>query len=238
VRLAVVASLGAHGLAVLALVAMAGRRPPAIDRVAVAVEVSGPARSTAAAPAARVESHPDRSPSAAGVGGPIARGSDNARARTAAPAAPPRVAAGAAPPPAGTAGTPAPATSAGTTTSPAADTPSAESHPDRSPSAAGVGGPIARGSDETVAPDADAIHAAVAAAVHYPRLARGQGAEGRVVVRFRIDDAGVPQELAIVTSAGAILDAAARAAVERAAPFRSPPGWVRVPVEFTLHDGR
>jgi periplasmic protein TonB len=102
------------------------------------------------------------------------------------------------------------------------------------PAAAGVGGHLSRGSDSARAPDPEVIRAAVQRTVKYPRLAQAQGMTGRVVVRFRIDDSGNPAEVSIVTSASAILDAAARDAVLRAGPFREPPGWVRVPVDFSL----
>jgi protein TonB len=86
------------------------------------------------------------------------------------------------------------------------------------------------------APDAIAVRAAVADAIRYPRAARAQGLQGTVAVRFRIAPGGAAEELEVVVSAGAILDAAAVDAVRRAAPFASPPGWVRVPVIFSLHD--
>ena len=86
------------------------------------------------------------------------------------------------------------------------------------------------------APDPSAIHSAIARVVRYPRLARSQRLEGQVIVRFHIDAAGAPSDLGVVTSAGDLLDAAAREAVLRAAPYQSPPGWVRVPVIFSLHD--
>jgi periplasmic protein TonB len=85
------------------------------------------------------------------------------------------------------------------------------------------------------APDPDSIRSSISAAIHYPRLARSQGLSGRVLVRFRVQPDGSPAEVSILESAGPILDAAARDAVARAAPFRSPPGWVRVPVDFSLH---
>jgi protein TonB len=86
--------------------------------------------------------------------------------------------------------------------------------------------------------DPDAVRSRIDRAVSYPRLARRQGLEGRVVVRFRIDSQGAPHEVAIVQSAGAILDEAARDAVGRAAPYPSTPGWVRVPVDFSLRAAR
>src|SRR5262249_4781697 len=108
------------------------------------------------------------------------------------------------------------------------------------PAASGVGGPIPRAPDiapsPSPTPDPTVIHAAIAAAIRYPRLARSQGLEGRVIVRFRIEPSGAPADVSIVSSAGALLDAAAREAVERAAPYHSAPGWVRVPVDFSLHD--
>jgi protein TonB len=74
--------------------------------------------------------------------------------------------------------------------------------------------------------------------IRYPRLAERQGLEGRVVVRFRLDDGGQPHEVQIVASGGALLDDAAREAVMRAAPFAPTPGWVRVPVDFSLRRAR
>jgi protein TonB len=86
------------------------------------------------------------------------------------------------------------------------------------------------------APDPVAIRAAIAGVVRYPRLARSQGLEGQVTVRFHIEPSGSASDLQIMASAGTLLDEAARDAVLRAAPYRSPPGWVRVPVIFSLHD--
>ena len=83
----------------------------------------------------------------------------------------------------------------------------------------------------------ESIRAAIAAVIRYPRIARSQGLTGRVVVRFRIAG-GRPQEVQIVTSAGAILDGAATDAVNRAAPFDQPDGWVRVPVDFSMQATR
>jgi TonB family protein len=76
-----------------------------------------------------------------------------------------------------------------------------------------------------------AIRAAIERVVVYPRLARRQGIEGTVVVRFRVEDGGMPAELSVVQSVAG-LDEAAVAAVRKAAPFRSGPGWVRVPIVF------
>ena len=85
-------------------------------------------------------------------------------------------------------------------------------------------------------PDPTAVRSAIASSVRYPRLARTQGLEGTVLLRFHIDASGAPSDLSVLASAGALLDSAATDAVHRAAPFHSPPGWVRVPVVFSLHD--
>jgi len=88
----------------------------------------------------------------------------------------------------------------------------------------------------TESPDPESIRASIASSIHYPRLARTQGLQGEVIVRFRIDPSGAVSDLSVVTSVAPLLDAAARDAVLSAAPYRSPPGWVRVPVIFSLHD--
>jgi TonB family protein len=84
--------------------------------------------------------------------------------------------------------------------------------------------------------DSEAIRGAIAGVIRYPRIARRQGIEGRVVVRFRVVD-GRAEGLQVVESAGAILDEAALQAVMRAGPFKGE-GWVRVPVDFLLHAQR
>jgi len=82
--------------------------------------------------------------------------------------------------------------------------------------------------------DPDAIRDAIQAKIQYPRVARAQGIKGTVIVRFRVGEGGMPQDISIFQSAGDILDEAVRRAVERAAPFSTGAGWVRVPVEFAL----
>ena len=85
--------------------------------------------------------------------------------------------------------------------------------------------------------NAEAIRRAIAGVIRYPRIARSQGLTGRVVIRFRME-AGHPRDVAVVESKGAILDGAAKEAVERAAPYDEPDGWVRVPVDFSLQPPR
>jgi protein TonB len=82
--------------------------------------------------------------------------------------------------------------------------------------------------------DATTVRSAVQATLRYPALARKRGLEGTVMLRFHIGAAGAIDSLAVVTSAGDALDDAAREAVRRAAPFRTGPGWVRIPVVFDL----
>lgn len=98
-------------------------------------------------------------------------------------------------------------------------------------------GPGAAPTPRTAGVDAGAVRRAVQRALRYPKLARDRGVEGTVVLRFRIDDAGRARELEVVASGGALLDEAAREAVERAQPFASPPGGVRIPVVFELEGG-
>jgi protein TonB len=83
-------------------------------------------------------------------------------------------------------------------------------------------------------PDPDVVAAAVQDAVRYPRMARERGLEGRVVVRFRIDDEGMAREITVTRSAGELLDEAAVEAVKRAQPFPTGAGLVVVPVRFVL----
>jgi protein TonB len=84
--------------------------------------------------------------------------------------------------------------------------------------------------------DAALVQRRVQAAVRYPREARQQGLEGTVVVRARLSADGVVDELHVVGSVDPLLDDEAAAAVRRAAPFGTGPGWVRIPVVFRLSD--
>jgi len=54
----------------------------------------------------------------------------------------------------------------------------------------------------------------------YPEEAVNQGQEGKVTISFTLDDAGTVKDIGVLKSSGsAILDSAAMAAVEKAAPF-------------------
>jgi protein TonB len=80
-----------------------------------------------------------------------------------------------------------------------------------------------------------AIRERIQAAIVYPTLARMRRLEGVAQVRFAIAADGRPQELAVAGSTGhAILDRAALAAVEAAAPLPWVYGLLEVPVRFEL----
>jgi protein TonB len=100
----------------------------------------------------------------------------------------------------------------------------------------GVGGagPPATAPAPRPRPDAAAIHAAVQRALRYPRVARERGLEGTVVVRFAIREGGSVAELEVVSSPDPLLGQAALDAVRAAAPFASPAGTIKLPVEFSL----
>jgi protein TonB len=69
----------------------------------------------------------------------------------------------------------------------------------------------------------------------YPEEAVRRGQQGEVILRIRIGAGGVPREIRVARSSGALLlDEAARRGVVRAAPLPSDPGWVEVPVRFRL----
>ena len=79
------------------------------------------------------------------------------------------------------------------------------------------------------------IRERIQAAVVYPPLARLRRLEGVALVRFAIAADGRPQGLAVSGSTGhAILDRAALAAVEAAAPLPWVYGPLEVPVRFEL----
>jgi TonB family protein len=101
---------------------------------------------------------------------------------------------------------------------------------------AGAGGG-SRGGAGPGGPDPRALIAArVAAQRHYPLLARRRGLEGLVLVEFAVGDDGVARDVAVVQSAGAVLDEAARTAVLRARALPRVAGRVQVPVRFRLTD--
>jgi len=75
----------------------------------------------------------------------------------------------------------------------------------------------------------------IQARIIYPEEAVRRGEQGEVLLRIRIGTGGIPKEIRITRSSGALrLDEAARRGVVRAAPLPSDPGWVEVPVRFRL----
>jgi TonB family protein len=79
------------------------------------------------------------------------------------------------------------------------------------------------------------IRERIQAAVVFPPLARMRRLEGVAQVRFEIAADGRPREIAVADSTGhAILDRAALAAVEAAAPLPWVYGLLEVPVRFEL----
>lgn len=79
------------------------------------------------------------------------------------------------------------------------------------------------------------IRERIQAALVYPPLARLRQLEGVAQVRFQVAADGRPQGLAVAGSTGhAILDRAALAAVEAAAPLPWVYGLLEVPVRFEL----
>ncbi len=69
----------------------------------------------------------------------------------------------------------------------------------------------------------------------YPRLARKNGIEGVVRLRFRIRPEGRVEKVEIVKSSGSeILDTASVSTVYRAGPMPAVNGWVEVPIAYVL----
>lgn len=177
---------------------------------------------------------------------PAVAGGPDAGANTPAPAAvPPPRPAGAVP--AGEPAAPVPATD-DPVLSPLAGRGTAEREV---PPGAGADGTVDGGGDSATggsrvsgsadaAPEAGGRSAAVLRAriqerIVYPAEAVRRGQEGEVLLRVRIGIGGVPREIRVARSSGArILDEAARRGVVRAAPLPSDPGWIEIPVRFSL----
>lgn len=79
------------------------------------------------------------------------------------------------------------------------------------------------------------LRARIESRIVYPEEAIRRGQEGEVLLRIRVGEGGVPQEIRVARSSGArTLDEAARNGVARAAPLPSLPGWFEVPIRFSL----
>lgn len=71
----------------------------------------------------------------------------------------------------------------------------------------------------------------------YPYLARKKHIEGTVLAEFRLDAAGMPENMKIVkTSSYAILDKAAKETIQKAAPYPAHNRRVEIPITFRLQD--
>lgn len=98
------------------------------------------------------------------------------------------------------------------------------------PAAAGGGG----GGDRD-GPQVRLLRDRIEARIVYPEEAVRRGQEGVVLLRIRVGEGGIPKEVRVARSSGAmVLDEAARTGVVRAAPLPSIPGWFEVPVRFLL----
>jgi TonB family protein len=79
------------------------------------------------------------------------------------------------------------------------------------------------------------IRAAIEKAKTYPLIARKRGVEGTVLVSFRIDVKGLPQNVMIVKSSGyQILDDEAQKMLRKASPFPELNGEIVIPITFKL----
>jgi TonB family protein len=81
------------------------------------------------------------------------------------------------------------------------------------------------------------IRAAIEKAKAYPLIARKRGVEGTVLVSFRIDVKGLPQNVMIVKSSGyQILDDEVQKMLKKASPFPELNGEIVIPITFKLSD--
>lgn len=80
------------------------------------------------------------------------------------------------------------------------------------------------------------LRAAIERSLQYPPVARKRGFEGTVVVRFTVNDRGMPQGITVVEgSPYRILNEEAALTVHRAAPLPQVRGTVEIPIIFRLH---
>jgi TonB family protein len=69
----------------------------------------------------------------------------------------------------------------------------------------------------------------------YPEVARREGIQGTVELRFRIAVDGSIEAVEILRSSGsAILDEASQQTIRRAAPYPLVRGWIRLPLSYRL----
>jgi TonB family protein len=81
------------------------------------------------------------------------------------------------------------------------------------------------------------IRAAIEKAKTYPLIARKRGVEGTVLVSFRIDVKGLPQNVMIVKSSGyQILDDEVPKMLRKASPFPELNGEIVIPITFRLKE--
>ncbi|MGQ9571195.1 MAG: energy transducer TonB [Thermodesulfovibrionales bacterium] len=81
------------------------------------------------------------------------------------------------------------------------------------------------------------IRTAIEKAKTYPLIARKRGMEGTVIVSFRIDGKGLPQDVTIVKSSGyQILDEEVTKMLRKASPFPEINGEIVIPVTFRLKE--
>ncbi len=80
------------------------------------------------------------------------------------------------------------------------------------------------------------IASALERAKRYPVIAREQGIQGVVNLRFTLTPSGAVEKVEIVQSSGyAVLDDASIRTVYRAAPLPYLAGWITVPIAYVLH---
>ncbi len=101
--------------------------------------------------------------------------------------------------------------------------------------AADVGGGAKPGVEADLSSYIASANARIAAHKHYPELAEQRGIEGKVTVRFVIDQTGAVTSTTVAHSVDPLLDDAAIDAVKEAAPFpRQLAGPREVNLEFRL----
>jgi protein TonB len=79
------------------------------------------------------------------------------------------------------------------------------------------------------------IKARIESVKAYPLMARRRGTEGSVLVEFAINAKGMPENIAVLRSSGSeVLDAAAKMAIIKAAPFPDFAGSIEVPITYRI----